>query len=281
MYRLGLIGYPIQHSLSPWIHNHFLKRAQLQGTYELIEINPQDSFEHAIQQLKKRHLDGFNITVPYKQHIMPYLDGVDPAAKRVGAVNTVLFKDDKWIGYNTDGWGYVRSLKSKFPDLFAHNDHNILVLGAGGAARGIYDAIANEGFNRVDIANRTITSAEDIAQLKPDHTKTNTMTLKDAEQTIENYDAVIQTTSVGMSPNINDIIISLNNLQTKTIMSDIVYQHIETRFLKEAQTIGAPIHYGHTMLLYQAQYAFEIWTGKRVPIEQLEQALREQLMEGK
>src|SRR5690625_2492178 len=104
MYRLGLIGYPIQHSLSPWIHNHFLKRAQLQGTYELIEISPHDSFEHAIQQLKKRDLDGFNITVPYKQHIIPYLDEVDPAAKRVGAVNTVLLKDDKWIGYNTDGW---------------------------------------------------------------------------------------------------------------------------------------------------------------------------------
>lgn len=281
MYRLGLIGYPIQHSLSPWIHEHFLKKANLEGTYELIEITPSDSFANEVEKLKERGLDGFNITVPYKQKIIPFLDKIDPEAKRVGAVNTVVLKDGQWVGYNTDGRGYIRSLKNKYPDLFENKQHKILILGAGGAARGIYDAIANEGFEQVDIANRTLTSAEDIAHLQPKHTKTDTITLENIAQSLDIYDAIIQTTSVGMSPNINDLIISLNKLCSKTIMSDIVYQPIETRFLKESLTIGAPIHYGHTMLLYQAQYAFEIWTGQRVTIEELEQLLRNQLMEGK
>src|SRR5690625_2821476 len=106
IYNLGLIGYPIQHSLSPWIHEQFLQRSNLKGSYQLFEIQPEQSFEQQINQLKSnKTLTGFNVTVPYKEKILSYLDEIDGTAQTVGAVNTVLNKDGKWIGYNTDGIG--------------------------------------------------------------------------------------------------------------------------------------------------------------------------------
>src|SRR5690625_3816495 len=112
-YQLGLIGYPIKHSLSPWIHETFLQRTKLNGNYSLIEIKPKDSFANAMDTLKKQNLHGFNVTVPYKEKIIPYLQGIDEQAKHIGAVNTVLCKNGEWFGYNTDGIGYVRSLQNR------------------------------------------------------------------------------------------------------------------------------------------------------------------------
>src|SRR5690625_3525257 len=112
-YQFGLIGYPIEHSLSPWIHEQFLKRTNLKGTYSIFEIETTRSFSEEMKKLKKKQLDGFNVTVPYKEKIINYLDEIDEQAERIGAVNTVLCKNNKWIGYNTDGIGYVRSLWSK------------------------------------------------------------------------------------------------------------------------------------------------------------------------
>src|SRR5699024_3445380 len=106
--------------------------------------------------LNKENLYGFNITVPYKETIMNYLDDLDDSAKQIGAVNTVLNNDGQWIGYNTDGIGYVRSLKTKFPQLADAKDKRVLLLGAGGAARGIYYAFMESGFSTIDIANRTV-----------------------------------------------------------------------------------------------------------------------------
>src|SRR5690625_2467600 len=119
MYQLGLIGYPIKHSLSPWIHEQFLKKANLSGRYTLFEIGPNESFAQVMEELKRKELDGFNVTVPYKQTIIPYLDEIDTEAESIGAVNTVLNDNGRWIGYNTDGKGYLRALENKFPKLLA------------------------------------------------------------------------------------------------------------------------------------------------------------------
>lgn len=273
MYQLGLIGYPVKHSLSPWIHGQFLKKANVKGNYSLIEINPEE-FENDIAKLKTSELNGFNITVPFKEKIIPYLDEVDQEAKQIGAVNTVLNKDGKWIGFNTDGKGYVRSLNNFYPTLFKNKDKSILLLGAGGAARGIYYALLQEGFYHIDIANRTQESAMEIKQLNNTETKTKVISLHHAEESIRMYDVIIQTTSVGMSPNINQSIVTLNDIKRETIVSDIVYQPIMTNILKQAQNKGAQIHFGHTMLLYQAQYAFEIWTNQRVPIGDMDTELK-------
>lgn len=278
--QFRLIGYPIKHSLSPWIHNRFLRKANIEGKYEILEIESVELLEEKMFELKNTGINGYNVTVPYKEKIIPLLDELDEQAKRIGAVNTVLNRNGKWIGYNTDSIGYVRSLETKYPDVVKDKSKRILILGAGGAARGIYCGLVFAGYSHVDIANRTINKALEIAALQDEKTETNVMTLIEAEEQLHQYDVIIQTTSVGMNPNRDDTIISLHNVKPGSIVSDIVYQPIKTKFLKSAEDLGANIHYGHTMLLYQALYAFEIWTGNRIDIDQMDDELQ-QVLEGR
>ncbi|MFD2046133.1 shikimate dehydrogenase [Ornithinibacillus salinisoli] len=278
-YRLGLIGYPIEHSLSPWIHNQFLEKTSLNGNYSAYEIAPQE-FEQNIKDFFSLDLLGFNVTIPYKQKIIPYLDELDEYAAQIGAVNTVKNKDGKWIGYNTDGQGYIRSLKGKFPMLFSDNNRRILLIGAGGAARSIYYALVTEGFLNIDITNRTLEHARDIKGMKSGLTTTEVLSIPDAERNLDQYDLIIQTTNVGMSPEKDVSIVMLNHVNPSTIISDIVYRPILTNMLEQAKVKGAYLHYGHTMLLYQAQYAFEIWTNKKVVVEGMEEQLKT-ILEGK
>ncbi|TRM12769.1 shikimate dehydrogenase [Lentibacillus cibarius] len=278
-FRLGLIGHPIQHSLSPWIHNQFLEKSGLTGTYSLIEITPEDSFTRELEKLKSSGLHGFNVTVPYKQKIIPYLDQLEWKAEVTGAVNTVVNQNGKWVGYNTDGTGYVRGLKEQYPSVF-EAACKVLIIGAGGAARGIYQALIAEGLSYIDIANRTTESAEAIAQKGSDGVQTNVLGLQEAEEVLGHYNLIIQTTAVGMKPNTEEQIISLEQLNEDSIVSDIIYQPLTTKFLQTARRKGAHVHYGHTMLLYQAQYAFQLWTSYNIPIGDLKQQLKT-LLEGR
>lgn len=270
-YQFGLIGYPIAHSLSPWIHRQFLDKCGLDGEYSIIEIQPDKDFKESVAVLKEMQLDGFNVTVPYKQTVMDYLDDIDDSAAKMGAVNTVLCKDGRFIGYNTDGIGYVRSLQQKFPNLQEKKEIPILIIGAGGAAKGIYHGLKREGFELITIANRTIEKATEIVGAS------HAISIEQAEETLAAYDVVIQTTSVGMKPNDEQIIMSLENMTNDTIASDIVYQPIMTKFLREAQAKTTAVHMGHTMLLYQAQSAFEIWTNQQPSTDGLEAALQKEL----
>lgn len=269
-FQLGLIGYPIKHSLSPWIHETFLEKTNLKGTYSIIEIEER-SFAEEIEKLKKRDIDGFNVTVPYKEKIIPFLDEIDPQASAIGAVNTVQNKDGKWIGYNTDGIGYMRSLISKYPELKKDKNIAILLLGAGGAAKGILHALVENGYTNITIANRSLDRASELAKANG---QIEILPLNDAEANLAAYSLIIQTTSVGMKPNVDRSIISLANVRKGAIVSDIVYQPLVTNFLKEASFHGARIHFGHTMLLYQAQYAFEIWTGIKPEIGTMDDELK-------
>lgn len=280
VYNLKLIGYPIKHSLSPWIHERFLKRAGIEGNYSLFEIEPHTNFEEKIGQLKALKTIGFNVTVPYKQKIIPYLDELDETAKQMQAVNTVDVKNGKWYGYNTDGHGYLRSLKSHYPSFFEGKAQNTLIIGAGGAARAIYHALVNAGVAEIDIANRTFSKAEDIAAIGNGKTKTVIHTIEEAEKVLPTYDLIIQTTSVGMKPKQGEIVLPITNIKDNAIVSDIIYQPIKTKFLKAAEQANGNLHYGHTMLLFQAQYAFEIWFGKKVDMTGMDEELQE-ILEGR
>lgn len=275
-FTFGLIGYPIKHSLSPWIHEQFLNRTNQEGTYTIFEINPKDSFADELDKLRQQNLDGFNVTVPYKEEIIAYLDEVDAYAQKIGAVNTVLCKDGKWIGYNTDGLGYVRALEGKYPAITVDKEKKILVLGAGGAAKGIYHALIESGYEHITVANRTLDKA--IA-LTNQQEASKATTIEKAVEAITTFDIIIQTSSVGMKPNTNDVIIEFRELKQEVIVSDIVYQPLMTKMLQQASTLGANIHFGHTMLLYQAQYAYEIWTGIEPNMDELDEALQ-QVLEG-
>lgn len=276
-YLFGLIGYPIKHSLSPWIHTQFMEKANITGSYEIFEIDLNTDFKQAIAELREKNINGFNITVPYKEKIISELDSLDDQAKRIGAVNTVLNYDGQLIGYNTDGMGYVKSLEVAYPKIKTTNI-KILLLGAGGAARGIYNGLKGSGYLNIDIANRTLEKAEEI---KKTFTKgeTKVMSLQAAEQVLDQYDLIVQTTSVGMKPDVAEEIVNVTKLKPNVIVSDIVYQPIMTQFLKSAQEKGALIHTGHTMLLYQAQLAFNIWTETQVDIGNMDKKL-EKILEG-
>lgn len=278
--KLGLVGFPIKHSLSPWIHNQFLEKAGIEGTYSIMEIDPDDSFELELERIKESQVDGFNVTVPYKKQIINYLDDLDKNAERIGAVNTVVCKNGKWLGYNTDGIGYVIALRNKFPEIFRDKTNRILIIGAGGAAYGIYYGLKSEGFTNIDIANRTHSSAKAIAIIGDNDVETSILSLDEAKKTINSYNLIIQTTSVGMKPNTEDTIIPVELLNRNSVVSDIIYQPLNTKFLMDAKQAGASIHYGHTMLLYQAQYAFELWTNKKIPIDEMDQQLKT-ILEGR
>lgn len=277
MYHLGLIGYPIKHSLSPWIHEQLLKEAMLPGDYRLFELSLERSFAEQLNHVKQQNLHGFNVTVPFKETIIPYLNGLSDEARAIGAVNTVVNQNERWIGYNTDGIGYLRALENQYPHVFMNKTCPILIIGAGGAARGIYYALLSNGFRHVDIANRTIEKAYAITELNTYNTRTDCITLEQAEKQLDKYTLIIQSTSVGMKPHNKVTPLHLNQIKPRTIVSDIVYQPIETLFLKEAEKKQALVHYGHAMLLYQAQAAFEIWTNQRVSIDNLDLKLQTRL----
>ncbi|MFC7060705.1 shikimate dehydrogenase [Halobacillus seohaensis] len=258
MFKLGLIGYPIAHSLSPWIHNRLLEEQGLKGDYQLFEIEP-DQFDIRIKKLKEYDLDGFNVTVPYKERILNYLDEIDEAAEFLGAVNTVKVENGKWVGYNTDGIGYLTSLINRYPNVLK-NAGKVLILGSGGAARGIYYTLLQKGVNQVDISNRTVQKAEQIIKELDGGSFSTPLTIEEAEQNIGQYDVVVQTSSVGMSPEKDQSIIDFKHIKAGALFSDIVYRPMYTAFLEKADSLGANLHFGHEMLLHQAIYAFEIWT---------------------
>ncbi|UOQ86086.1 shikimate dehydrogenase [Gracilibacillus salinarum] len=275
-YKLGLIGHPIGHSLSPWIHKHFLDLAGLDGEYKLYEGDHQQ-LPNVLKYLKQEGIDGFNVTVPYKQMIVDFLDEIDEDARILGAVNTVVLQNGKWKGYSTDGAGYIRSLTDPFPNLLNKNT-SVLLLGAGGAARGIYRALIQEEIGRVDIANRSVVKAEQlIASMRFPGVDTQVLTFQEAEEYLGHYDLIIQTTSVGMKPHVDQQVLSLENLSADTVVSDIVYQPIMTQLLQDASDRGASIHHGHAMLLYQGQLAFEKWTGQSLEIHHLVDELEKKL----
>ncbi|WP_163537825.1 shikimate dehydrogenase [Gracilibacillus sp. YIM 98692] len=272
---LGLIGHPIGHSLSPWIHDHFIQLAGLDGEYKLYE-GDHEQLPSVLKKLREEQIDGFNVTVPYKQVIVDYLDEIDQDAETLGAVNTVVNENGKWKGYSTDGEGYVRSIKEPYPDLF-HSQTSVLILGAGGAARGIYRALMQQKVKNIDIANRTQEKAKDLLTLQKDDKNSDVLSFEQAEAQLSKYDLIVQTTSVGMKPNTDKQIIQLNNVKQGAVVSDIVYQPITTKLLADAKSRGAHIHHGHAMLLYQGQLAFEKWTGKNLDVGHLVHKLENKL----
>lgn len=265
--KLGLIGHPIEHSKSPWIHQQFLDQTGIKGSYQLIEIEP-NQFEENIKKLKQTDWDGFNVTIPYKEKIIPYLDEISSDAEQIGAVNTVVCRNQRWYGYNTDGLGLVTALKDNFPGLFT-GGRSALILGAGGASRGIYYALINENFSEVAIANRTISRAENLLTLNQGQIKSYALSFKEAEERLSQYDLVVQTTSVGMVPVTDQQVIDLTHLKQGAVVSDIVYQPFWTAILKDAATRGGKVHHGHEMLVYQAKHAFELWSGEKVDVKSI------------
>lgn len=253
----GVIGDPIAHSISPAIQNDAFTHQELDCIYHPFHITP-ENLSDAVKGMKAIGIAGFNITIPHKTAIIPYLDEVDELAATIGAVNTVSYQDGKYIGYNTDAMGFYKALSDQISNL---TEKKILVIGAGGAARAIYFTLLSHGAISVDITNRTLEKAEALIADCPFEKQSAALTLLQAEEKLADYDVIIQTTSAGMSPHLDAMPFSIRNLSEGSFVSDIIYNPLETKLLKEAKQKGADVQNGLDMLVYQAALAFQIWTG--------------------
>lgn len=260
----GVLGDPIRHSKSPVMIGRAFREAGVNAVYGAFHVRL-DQLEEAVRGVRALGFRGVNVTIPHKVNVMPYLDELDETAKAAGAVNTIVNEDGTLIGYNTDGIGYVRSLKEESGVSLA--GARILMLGAGGAARGVAHALAAERPERIVIANRSVAKAEELAESVGNRARCEGIGWEGIDHIIGSVDLIVNTTPIGMHPNAEAIPVDPSRIRAGTVVSDLVYNPMKTKLLREAETRGAKAHGGLGMLVFQGAYAFEYWTGLPAPVE--------------
>ena len=268
----AVIGDPIAQSKSPEMHNAWFESLNIDATYVPVQVNEAE-LANAVASLKLLGVSGWNVTIPHKQAIIPLLDELDEMAAKMGAVNTVVrTKEGKLKGYNTDGAGFVRSLEDVIGD--AKRSEALLVIGAGGAARGIVHALNAAGYSDITIANRTVSKAQAII----DEIGTGkAITLDEAEQTLDRFKIFVQTTPAGMTTGEVALPFSLEKFPTQAIAADIVYNPLMTPFLQAAASREATIVNGLGMFVHQGALSFNYWLQQYPPTDVMMHKLTEQL----
>lgn len=268
---VGLIGHPVEHSFSPPMHNAAFKRLGMNYAYVAFDVEPQN-LKSAIDGARSLGIKGLNVTIPHKIEVMKYLDEIDEVAELIGAVNTIDFKDMK--GYNTDGIGAVRAIE----EATSIKGKKVVIAGAGGASRAISFYIAKYGADKLTILNRNAEKAEELvkdvagSELISD---VEAGSIYEIGSYLKDADILINTTPVGMHPNVNDKpVASSSDMHEGLVVFDAVYNPNETVLLKEAIKADAKPVYGIKMLLYQGAESFKIWTGADAPVDAMEDALR-------
>ena len=267
----GVIGDPIGHSLSPTIQNAAFSHLGLDFVFLAFHVKAAD-LENAMRGMRSLGIHGLNVTMPHKSTVIGCLDKVDSAVKFLGSANTILNEDGKLSGFNTDGGGALKALRANGVDL---SEKKVLLLGAGGAAKAIAFSFAQEAgslciLNRMpekaavlaDALNRVFGKKIGGGALSPNAVQKN---LQDA-------DILVNATSVGMHPNINQSLVEPQWLKPNLAVMDIVYNPVETKLAKDAKAAGARVISGVEMLIYQGAASFEIWTGRSAPIEVMRKA---------
>ena len=270
---LGIFGYPISHTLSPAMHNAVIKALGLDMVYLPFEVKP-SNLKEAINGIKSLGIIGVNITIPHKESVIRFLDDISEEARLVGAVNTIVNKDRKLVGYNTDGSGYMASLKEELG--FNPKSKRIIIIGAGGAARGILAALATQKPKSITVANRTLSRAVSLIKTfkgKFRDTRFEAIDLDNnmLKMSFNSVDLLINTTSVGMKQS-KALKIPLETLPKIAIVSDIIYNPLETLLLKKAKKIGLTTHGGLGMLVHQGARSFKLWTGMDAPMNVMRKA---------
>ena len=271
----ALLGSPVAHSISPMMHNESFRLLGLDYVYLCFDVN-ETSLTAAVEGLKACNIRGFNLTMPNKNKVVELLDELSPAARLIGAVNTVVNDDGRLTGYNTDGVGYMQSVKDAGYDI---TGKTITVMGAGGAATAICAQAALDRVEAIHIFarrtsrfwERTEKLVENINSTLPCravlHENENKKALKEA---VSQSTLLLNATSVGMAPNIDASIVSDTSLyRPNLIVSDVIYNPKETRFLREAKEAGCRTFNGMYMLLYQGAEAFRLWTGQDMPVQEI------------
>jgi shikimate dehydrogenase len=267
----GVIGDPIEHSLSPIIQNAAFSASKLDCAFLAFKVKDSE-LGKALDGVRGLDIQGLNVTMPHKNGILGLLDEVDQTAKLLKAVNTVKNQNGKLLGFNTDGAGAMAALRENGVEF---KGKKVMLLGAGGAARAIGFALAEQA-GELSILNRSIQPAAELAELvyQKFNTKVFAYTLSPltVRGALIDTDLLINATSVGMEPNAKDTIMDPRSLKSDLSVMDIVYNPIETRLAKNAKKAGAKVVSGVEMLIYQGAASFEIWTGQKAPIEVMREA---------
>ena len=247
MKKYLVIGNPIEHSLSPKLHNNWIKENQIDAIYEKKQLDESD-IKEIINDIKKDKLHGINVTVPFKKSVIPFLDELTSLAKQAQSVNTIFKKDNKIIGENTDIGGFENSLKNI---NYSTKNKKVFIMGAGGVAPSIIVALKRLNAAKIILSNRTKEKAENLKKIYLD------IEIIDWGETPE-FDMVVNATSLGLKKS-DKIKINFNNIGPNKLFYDVIYNPPETNFLTKAKQFGNQIENGKMMFIYQAQLAFKIW----------------------
>lgn len=262
----AVIGDPIDHSLSPNIHNAAFKALNMDCTYIAYRI-PRGELEDGIASLRKINISGFNVTIPHKIEVLKYLDGMSDECRTIGAANTVSNEDGRLVGYNTDMDGFLAPIKQRGISV---KGQSVLLLGAGGAARAIVAGFAKEGAGRITISSRTKERADELARFAAGlGMEAGTVPLEDAGK--NRYRFVVNATPVGLRNEPSPI--STDMIDSECIVYDIIYMPMNTDLITQSKKRGATIIYGYEMLLGQAAMAFEIWHKVNAPYDAMKKVL--------
>jgi len=257
----GIIGYPLSHSLSPIMHNKAFRHKGINAVYLYF---PCKKIDGVVSGMKSLSIKGLSVTIPHKEKICEYLDKIEPIAEKIKAVNTLVNKDGLVIGYNTDAYGAIRAVKDKIKEL---QGKRALIIGAGGAARAIAFALKEEKAY-VIISNRTKKRGEALAK----EIDAEFLPFSDIKRS--DPDIIIQATSVGMYPEVDKVPVFLEELfRKRPLVMDIVYNPLETKFLKMAKERGCEVIPGVEMFVYQGARQFEIWTEEKAPVQLMKETV--------
>ena len=256
MKKFLVIGNPIEHSLSPLLHNHWIKNNGIDAIYEKQKLN-ENELEQITLRVKEKKIDGINVTVPFKKTIIPFLDELSIEAKSTQSVNTIYLKDNKVIGHNTDIVGFETSIKKSKYNLV---NKEVLILGAGGVVPSIIFALKKMKVSKITISNRTKEKAENLKKLF------NNIEIIEWG-VVPNFDMIINATSVGLKKEDN-INLDLSSISKNRFFYDVIYNPKETSFLKIGKNLGNIILNGKLMFIYQALSAFNIWHGIKPDIDE-------------
>ena len=271
----AVVANPIKHSISPFIHNSAFEATNTNGVYLAWEVDAAELAE-TVANIRRCQMYGINLSMPYKEQVIPYLDQLSEEACLIGAVNTVVNREGTLIGYNTDGKGFFKSLPS-----FKISRKRLVLLGAGGAAKAILAQAILDGVSQISVFVRS----SSIEKTRPYLEKIQNATgfrvdlfaledVQDLQDSITQADLLVNATSVGMDGSSQPIPTSIV-LPEKLLVADVIYQPFETQFLKWARNQGNQSINGLGMLLYQAAEAFELWTGKEMPTDQIWELLKQ------
>lgn len=272
---VGLLGWPVEHSMSPAMHNAAFRKTMLNYTYVPFAVQPQD-LEQAVAAIRALNLVGANVTIPHKVAVMQYLDEIDEGARKIGAVNTIVNVQGRLIGYNTDGMGFIQSLTEQ---AVVVTDAKVVLLGAGGAARAVVDALLSAKAAFVTIAARSGVKASDLAS---HYVKSSVIGMNwhsDAfNQQLADCNIIINATPLGMAPHSEEMPpVTWSALAPQAVVCDLIYNPLTTLFLQQAKERGHQIVTGEGMLAGQGALAFQRWTNVPAPYEVMAENLLQQI----